>query len=320
MIDTVSRVPPLAALLAAGAVSCGDNLPGAVAVDAAIDAAADAAQPTGHCGVELCLSIDSVQSAAGIGRGQGVEWRDGLLYLYGDRDTGVIREYEIEGGQILFTGREMVLTEAGLDRISHPTGLTRGADGVAFVGDTVSGRGRIFAIDWARLVASGTLDGAVRREVADGAAVNGSRPEQVVALGRRLIASADYGDRENALRLYDPEALVGAADTVEPGVLVAELAVGPFVQSLAYHQASDLLVLVQNTSRARGWRLTFLELAASIAAGEARVRDVVELPYTSELEGFHWAGGDRVVLVTDEAADNVFVARLRPRADRRLPD
>jgi hypothetical protein len=303
---------PLLAVPLLCALACGDNLPGA-AVDASIDArAGDADAPAGHCGDALCLEITAVHTAADIGRGQGIEWREDRLYLYGDRGIGVIREYELDGDSALYTGLEMALTEGGLDRVSHPTGLTRRPGGGAFLGDTVGGRGRIFAVDWSRLLTSRTLDGAILFEVEDGAAVNGSRPELVAVHGRPLLASSDYGEGDNALRLYDPDALDAAADTLDPGVLVASIPVGSFVQSLAYDPESDLLVLVQNTSRASGWRLTFLELGDSLDAGEARTRDVIDLPFASELEGFHFIGGDRVVLLTDEAADNLFFGRLRP--------
>jgi hypothetical protein len=57
--------------------------------------------------------------------------------------------------------------------------------------------------------------------------------------------------------------------------------------------------------------LLAVALGDSVDAGEARIRDVIDLPFASELEGFHFLGGDRVVLLTDEAADNLFFGRLR---------
>jgi hypothetical protein len=161
--------------------------------------------------------LDKPITAQGIGAGQGVEVRDGRVYLYGDAATGIIREYDlVDNSALTFTGRQVQLTTGTQDLMPHPTGLTVGPDLTTFIGNTVSEKGTIFRIDWARALANGTLDGAVLGTIADDLAVNGTRPEYVRVGARWLVATADYGALGNEVRLYDPERLKTAARTSEP--------------------------------------------------------------------------------------------------------
>jgi hypothetical protein len=258
------------------------------------------------------VSLEPPITVTGIGAGQGVEVRDGKVYLYGDANTGVVREYDVVGNNALgFTGRQILLTAGGRDLASHPTGLTVMPGVGTLLGDTVSGQGTIFMIDWARALANGTLDGAVQATVADDLAVNGTRPEFVRVGQRWLVATADYGSLANEVRLYDPERLKTAVRTSEPGVLVYRFRSSPYVQTLHWLDAPGLLVLVQNQREAEGWRLTIIDLARSIAAGQEVVTQMINLSPRDELEGFHLLDAGRGLFLTSSAVFNVYFANTR---------
>ena len=76
---------------------------------------------------------------------------------------------------------------------------------------------RIYRFDWPRMWADGNLDHAVLDDIDDDAAVQGCRPEFVRHDDRWLLATADYGQVRNAVRLYDPALLAGAKSTSERG-------------------------------------------------------------------------------------------------------
>ena len=124
------------------------------------------------------VSFDTKATLPGLGFGQGVEVRDGKIFLYGDASTGVVREYNLVGNNALsYTGRQVLLTTGGKDLVSHPTGFTVSPGIGTFLGNTVSQKGTIYMIDWAHALATGTLDGAIQATIADDLAVNGTRPE-----------------------------------------------------------------------------------------------------------------------------------------------
>ena len=256
--------------------------------------------------------LDPPLTVPDIGAGQGIEMRDSKVYLYGDASTGIVREYDVVGNNaVSFTGRQVRLTAAGRDLVSHPTGLTVAPGIGTFMGDTVSGQGTIFMIDWALALANGTLDGAVQARIVDDVAANGSRPEFVRVAGRWLIATADYGDVANEVRLYDPERLKTATRTSEPGVLVYRFRSSPFVQTLHWIDAAGLLVLVQNLQSGSGWRLTVVDLARSIAAGQEVVTQRIDLSPRDELEGFHLLTPQRGLFLTSSPATNLYFATTR---------
>jgi len=258
------------------------------------------------------VELDPPATIPGIGAGQGVEVRDGKVYLYGDAATGVLREYDVVGNNsLVFTGREVLLTVNGRDLISHPTGLTTAPGLGTLVGNTVSQQGTLFMIDWARALTNGTLDGAILATVADDLAVNGTRPEFVRVGDRWLVATADYGALANEVRIYDPERLKTVARTSEPGVLVHRFPSSPYVQTLHWIDSAGVLVLVQNQRDGLGWRLTLVDLARSIAAGQQIVTQTIDLSPHSELEGFHLIAPHRGLFLTSSAVSNVYFATVR---------
>jgi hypothetical protein len=258
------------------------------------------------------VSFDTKATMSGLGFGQGVEVRDGKIYLYGDASTGVIREYNLVGNNSLsYTGRQVLLTTGGRDLVSHPTGFTVSPGIGTFLGNTVSQRGTIYLIDWAHALATGTLDGAIKATIADDLAVNGTRPEFVRVGTRWLIATADYGATANEIRIYDPEKLKTATHTSDPGVLVSRFKSSTYVQTLHWLDGPGLLVLVQNLRDGQGWRLTVIDLARSIAAGQQVVMQTITLSPQDELEGFHEIAPGRGLFLTSSSSSNLHFANVR---------
>lgn len=242
------------------------------------------------------------QTLDGVGAIQGVSARGGMLYILGDADTGVIREFTFDrdGPSLVATGRSIRLTVGGLDALPHPTGLAIPPDDrtdlPVFLGDTVRRMGVIHAIDFDRALETGTLDGAILHTIVDDLAANGCRPEYVRVdrdgHARWLIATADYGDTDNAVRLYDPALLVRATRTSHPGVLVRSLPSGPFVQSLRWEDERSELVLVQNQEPGLLSRLSFMPLDGSSP-------EMIDLDEPrDELEGYIDLGEGLVLMVS----------------------
>lgn len=151
-----------------------------------------------------------VVTDAKLGACQGIAVRDGRIYAYGDvysvkPRVGVIREYDMDLNP---TGREIWLRQADRPVIIHPTGLTWDDRWGTLLGDTVNKKARIYRIDWQRAWSDGNLDSAVLDVIDDDAAINGCRPTFVTINGRKLIATADYGEVHPEIRLYDPELLL----------------------------------------------------------------------------------------------------------------
>lgn len=264
--------------------------------------------------------VIATQTLEGVGAAQGVTVHGGLVYVYGDADTGVIREYSFDDAgptpALRWTGREVRLSVGGVDQVPHPTGLAidaaRGTPATAWLGDTVNQIGVIRLIDWDRVWASGTLDGAVLHAAVADAASNGCRPEWVRYEGHWALATSDYGDESNEIRLLDADRLRVCPRTSSPGVVIARVPCGPFVQTLEWLDETGELVLVQNTTPGLGHRLTLATLGGGSLAGEARL----DLPVlTDELEGFAWVKGDQHasgwgVLISSSARNNARVVRL----------
>lgn len=236
---------------------------------------------------------------------QGAEYRDGLVYIFSDSTTGVIREYNLVGDSSLSaTGRSVALTLNGVDKISHPTGLTYHSTYGTFLGNTVNQVGTIYLLDWAALWNAKTLDGAILHSTVDDLAVNGTRPEFVRIGTTWYLATSDYGSSGNLVRLYDPSKVATVSKTSEPGTLVASFPVGPYVQSLHWVDEKGLLFLVQNTSYGAGWKMTSIDLAASVEAGQQKIVQTFTFPQTSELEGFHMISATRGIAVTSTSTKN----------------
>ena len=251
-----------------------------------------------------------------LGAAQGVSYRHEHLYFYGDVNSakpraGIIREYTLD---LKPTGRDIRLARKGKPLILHPTGLTWDPEYGCFLGDTVHKVATIYKLDWDRALKDGNLDAAVLAEIRDDAATNGCRPEYVTVQGRRLLATADYGDVRPAVRLYDPRRLVEAKRSTAPGVSVATIPCGPFNQNLFWDATTGRLTCVQNVVAGLGWKLDVFDLQKAVAAGKlekARVRTLIFQPH-SELEGWLRQPDGREVFVTSSPKDNIYVGKSRP--------
>ena len=172
----------------------------------------------------------------------------------------------------------------------------------------------IYKLDWDRALKDGNLDAAVLAEIRDDAATNGCRPEYVTLQGRRLLATADYGDVHPAVRLYDPQRLVAAGRSSAPGVCVATIPCGPFNQNLFWDAPARELTCVQNVVAGLGWKLDVFDLRKAVADGKlekARVRTLIFQPH-SELEGWLRLPDGREVFVTSSPKKNIDVGKSKP--------
>lgn len=266
---------------------------------------------------DIALAWQRTTTLDSLGACQGVSAVGGDVYLYGDRDVGMIREYTWQADSLQYTGHEYKLTVGGQDVINHPTGLAHHAGRPTFLGNSIrlnpegtQWKAVIYAVDWDGLKRTGTLDGNLRQTIDDDACVQGTRPEYVQYDGTWYVATADYGNRANAVRLYDPQRLARAKKTSEPGVLVKTFSCGPWVQNLHWIADRNVLVLIQNQIEGRRWRFTFLDFPKSVASGQAVVLKTIDLDRTDELEGFTLLPNNRKapvrgIAVSSARRDNV---------------
>lgn len=259
------------------------------------------------------LTLRRAVTVDSLGACQGVSFVDGKVYLYGDREVGMVREYRLKGDSLWYTGHECRLTIHGQDVINHPTGLAHHAGLPTFVGNSIRlnpegtrWRAVIYAVDWAGLWRTGTLDHNLRKTIEDDACIQGTRPEYVQYHDRWYVATADYGQRANEVRLYDPATLARARRTSEPGVLVRKFKCGAWVQNLHWIGEKGVLVLIQNQLEGRRWRFTFVDFARSVETGEQVVRKVIDIERSDELEGFAQPdSGTKGIAVTSSPQANV---------------
>ncbi len=264
----------------------------------------------------------TTRTIMGVGAMQGVTFRDGKVYLFGDVEdakprVGVLREYSRNYEP---TGRTVWLRRHGKPLILHPTGLTWHPRWGTFLGDTVNRKAVIYHLDWERAWADGDLDRAVLDVIDDDAAVNGCRPEFVTVDGHDYLATADYGDVRPEVRLYDPQKLLERKRTSAPSVAAHRILCGPFNQSLHWDAAHGQLTCVQNVIAGRGWRLEIFDLSKAVADGRSdgpgvRVRLLTFMPH-DELEGYRPLSEGRGLFVTSSLKDNLIVGDVKQVAPR----
>ena len=259
-----------------------------------------------------------------IGACQGVAIINNKLYFYGDRydvspRQGIIREYSLD---MKPTGRQLWLSQNKTPRLTHPTGIAYLDKNNVYVGNTVKQKGTIFLIDWELAWQDGNLDRAIKHEVVDDIMINGCRPALVAVNGRRLIATSDYGNQGNEIRLYDPLALAKEPKTSAAGVLVRKFLCGPFNQNLHWDAETGKIVCVQNVVAGRGWRLQ--TLSPSLAelmnqpASSKKPEQVVDLSGSpslvfspsTELEGYCRLPNGKSLFVTARRKNNVVIADI----------
>jgi hypothetical protein len=148
----------------------------------------------------------------------------------------------------------------------------------------------IYCVNWEGLQKTGTLDGNLLNTTEDDTCIQGCRPEYVQYKNKWYVATADYGEKTNEVRLYDPALLKTAQKTSAKGVLYKKFSCSPWVQNLCWIPGKNLLLLIQNQVEGKKWRFTYIDLAKSIGAGKAEVIRVVETDRPDELEGYAFAG------------------------------
>jgi hypothetical protein len=263
--------------------------------------------------IESALAVTDL----GLGAAQGVVVRDGKVYAYGDvvmakPRVGVIREYDTG---LKATGRVVWLKKGNEPLILHPTGLTWDARFGTFLGDTVKKKAIIYRFDWEQAWKDGNLDHAVLDIIDDDAAINGCRPTFVSVGGKPFLATADYGDIHNEIRLYDPATLLAAKRSSAPGVVVHRVLCGPFNQNLYWDAEDGRIVCVQNVIEGRGWRLDEIDLSKAVADGRASAPGVrlrtLTFPEHDELEGYWPLDADRGLFTAARRKNNVLIGTIR---------
>lgn len=262
---------------------------------------------------KFALKIKQEITVDSLGACQGVSYQNSRVFLYGDREVGMIREYKILNDSLIDQHKEYRLTVNGKDVINHPTGIAFNSVSPVFIGNSIrlnpegtQWKAVIYCVNWMGLLQTGTLDGNIINTVEDDACVQGTRPEYVKYKSKWFVATADYGNRKNEVRLYDPEALKIASKTSEKGVLYKKFTCGAWVQNLHWIKNTNTLVLIQNQVEGKKWRLTFVDLEKSLQTGKETLTSIVETSRADELEGFTFLNGlKKGIAVTSSKTNNV---------------
>jgi hypothetical protein len=261
------------------------------------------------------MSLSHSFTVDSLGACQGISWQHGKAYLYGDREVGMIREFEWKGDSLQYTGHEYRLTLNDTDVINHPTGLAIHGNLPVFMGNSVilnkatnQWKAIIYCIDWAGLQRTGTLDGGnLLKVIEDDACIQGTRPEYVEYDHKWYVATADYGNKANEVRLYDPAVLRHASKTSDKGVVYKKFTCGPWVQNMQWIPEKNLLLLIQNQIEGRKWQFTYVDMKRSLESGKAVIVKVVStIDRGDELEGFSFLSSlSKGVAVTSSRKGNV---------------
>ena len=267
----------------------------------------------GTAQAQITMQVVDSLTADSLGACQGVSIQNGQVYLYGDREVGVIRNYTLENNSLQFTGREIKLTIDGKDIINHPTGFAHNKTNKVFIGNSsrlnaegTAWKANIFYINWKKLKKTGDLKKKLIREIDDDACIQGTRPEFIRYKEKQFIATSDYGNKGNEVRLYDYKKMKRVSKTSSPGVLVHKFSCSPWVQNLKWVPEKGVLILIQNQIEGRYWRFTFLDLEKSILTGKEQVINTINIDKPSELEGFDLLDLNTGIAVTSSRKNNVF--------------
>lgn len=264
--------------------------------------------------IQKSFSVDS------LGACQGASYQKGRLFLYGDREVGAIREYSIERDSIVYKNNEIKLTIDGKDVINHPTGIAVHEKMPTFIGNSIRlnpegtlWKAVIYSVDWNRLQKTKTLDGNLLNTIEDDTCIQGTRPEYVQYKNKWYVATADYGDKKNEVRLYDPALLANAKRTSEKNVLFKKFTCTPWVQNLQWIPEKNILVLIQNQIEGRKWRFTYVDFIKSIESGKQEVIKVIDVDERAdELEGFTFFNNlTKGIAVTSSRKNNANLINIK---------
>ncbi len=246
-------------------------------------------------GDQIGMTVHKSFTIDSLGACQGISWQGKIIYLYGDRETGILKEYQMGRDSLIeIVNSEIKFTVKGEDVINHPTGIAHNGVGPTFIGNSIrlnaegtKWKAVIYCVNWKGLLKSHTLDGNLINTIEDDACIQGTRPEYVKYKDKWYVATADYGNHGNEVRLYNPSLLSKTTKTSNEGVLFKKFSCSPWVQNLLWIPEKGLLLLIQNQIEGRKWRFTYLDLAKSISSGkEVVVKEVDIANKQDELEGF----------------------------------
>ena len=262
---------------------------------------------------EISMKIEHSFNIDSLGACQGVSYQNGRVFLYGDREVGMIREYKTKGDSLIDLHREIKLTLYDTDVINHPTGIAYHDKNPVFIGNSIRlnkegtlWRAVIYCVNWEGLQRTGRLDDNLLNTIEDDACIQGTRPEYVKYKEKWYVATADYGNKGNEVRLYDPSILQKAKRTAEKGVVYKKFVCSPWVQNLNWIEDKGMLVLIQNQVEGRKWRFTYVDLAESIESGKEQVIKVIDIDRDDELEGFAFLNNmSKGIAVTSSRKNNV---------------
>ncbi|PWS33144.1 hypothetical protein [Pedobacter paludis] len=228
-----------------------------------------------------------------LGACQGISHQNDKFYLYGDREVGVMREYILNEDSLIYQHKEYRFTIKNKNVIKHPTGLAYHKGMPTFIGNSVRQNAEgslwkaiIYNINWKGFLKTRTLDGNLINTIEDDACIQGTRPEYIQYKGKWFVATADYGNKNNEVRLYDPNVLARVNKTSDKNVLFKKFTCSPWVQNLHWIANQGILVLIQNQIEGKKWRLTFLDLEKSLETGHESTLKIVDTDKADELEGF----------------------------------
>jgi hypothetical protein len=259
------------------------------------------------------MKLTKATTIDSLGACQGISYLNGKVYLYGDREVGVIRTYQVNGDSLIDQHREVKLTIEGKDIINHPTGIAYHAGQPTFIGNSVKpevagGKWKavIYCINWEGLLKTGTLDGNLLNTIEDDACIQGTRPEYLQYQRKWYVATADYGNNGNEVRLYDPQLLSKVSKTSAKGLVYKSFKCTPWVQNLHWIADKGILVLIQNQVEGKKWRFTYVDLYRSISSGKQEVIKEVDIDRADELEGFAFTSNvGSGIAVTSSKKENV---------------
>jgi hypothetical protein len=267
--------------------------------------------------LKVKMNISHSFTIDSLGACQGISYLKGKVFLYGDREVGMMREYKLEKDSLTDLHKEYQLTINGKDVINHPTGIAYNGVEPTFIGNSIrlnkegtAWRAEIYCVNWEGLIKKGTLDGNIINVIEDDACIQGTRPEYVKYNDKWYVATADYGNKANEVRLYDPTLLKTASKTSEKGVLYKKFTCSPWVQNIHWIPEKNVLVLIQNQIEGKKWRFTYLDLKKSIQSGKQQVIGVVDTDNADELEGFAMINSSKGIAVTSSRKDNVHLMKV----------
>lgn len=83
------------------------------------------------------LSLTKTFDIDSLGAGQGISIQKEKVFIYEDREVGIILEYRLKNDSILYTGNEIKLSVDGKDVINHPTGIALHEGLPTFIGNSI---------------------------------------------------------------------------------------------------------------------------------------------------------------------------------------